>query len=88
MTYCVRLLRHWNVCYAQMEAHNEDTLHYATLDSSPMYHPTTRIVYLFEALLGCLPVDNVPDSLEVLGLAVLVIETVTSQPMDLIRPKR
>jgi len=32
---------------------------------------------LREALLNCLPVDNVPDGLEVLGLAVLVLEAVT-----------
>lgn len=29
-----------------------------------------------EALLGGLPVDDVPDSLEVLGLAVLVLEAI------------
>lgn len=47
----------------------------------PVGHPCTPPYYitnLLEALLGRLPVDDLPDSLEVLGLAVLVLEaTVT-----------
>lgn len=33
-------------------------------------------MHLLESLLGGLPVDNVPDGLEVLSLAVLVVEAV------------
>jgi hypothetical protein len=36
--------------------------------------------HLLEALLSCLPVDDVPDSLEVLGLAVLIVKVVSVLP--------
>jgi hypothetical protein len=36
--------------------------------------PCRETSNLLEALLGGLPVDDVPDGLEVLGLAVLVVE--------------
>lgn len=42
--------------------------------------------HLLEALLGGLPVDNVPDGLEVLGLTVLVLETGNSLALRL-RPQ-
>lgn len=49
--------------------------------SSEGYIPPTPHYYitnLLEALLGGLPVDDLPDCLEVFGLAVLVLETVTT----------
>lgn len=38
-------------------------------------------IRLSEALLNGLPVDDIPDSLEVLSLAVLVLEAVSSQSL-------
>lgn len=37
-----------------------------------------------EALLGGLPVDDVPDGLEVLGLAVLVLEAVQKVAVSIV----
>ena len=37
-------------------------------------------IRLLEALLGSLPVDNIPDGVEVLGLLVLVLEVVGVLP--------
>jgi len=46
------------------------------VQSAFRFHTCILPRYLGEALLSCLPVDDVPYSIEVFGLAVLVLETV------------
>jgi hypothetical protein len=41
------------------------------------YHNPTRPLHLLQAFLGRLPVHDVPDGLEVFGLAVLVVEAIS-----------
>ena len=43
--------------------------------SSCLSYRRRKTSHLLETLLGRLPVDDIPDSLEVLGLSVLVLKT-------------
>jgi len=50
------------------------TLHYRDWRGAFRVEPLYKISLLREALLNGLPVDHIPDGLEVLGLAVLVLQ--------------
>lgn len=55
--------------------------------SSPDIHVLALVLYrvglsLGESLFSCLPVDDIPDSLEIIGLDVLVLEVVLSRSVS------
>jgi len=51
-----------------------------TLQHTPTHAPGSCPIHLLKPLLGSLPVDDVPNRLEVLGLSVLVVEVIRMLP--------